>query len=122
MAAGGVGGAADDGDDAVGEGVGAVELVRREQHRRSRRHRPADERVDEVATGLVEARVRLVEQPQLRPARDEAGQRGPPPLSGGQGGDPQVGEAAVEPAGPEGRRDVVGRGARGPAPEAHVVA
>ena len=93
-----VGGAAGERDDAVGQGLGPVELVGGQEHRGPRGHRPADEAVEEVAAFLVEAGVGLVEQPQLGAAGQEAGQRRAAALPGRQAGHDQVGQPAVEPA------------------------
>src|SRR5687767_1938647 len=74
----------------AGDGRGAVELVRREEHGRPLRGRLADEVVDEVTPGGVDAGVGLVEQPELGRPRHEHGQGGAAPLAGGEPGDDDV--------------------------------
>ena len=65
-------------------GIGAVGLVAGNEHGDAGRRGLTDDRVEVVATGGVEAGVRLVEQPQLGAADHEAGERGAPLLAGGQ--------------------------------------
>ena len=80
----------------VATAAGPVELVRGEQHRGPGGHGVAHERVDEVAAGLVERGVGLVEQPELGAPGDQHGQRGPPALAGRERGDRHVGQPTVE--------------------------
>jgi hypothetical protein len=82
---------------------------------------PGDELVDDVPAGLVDAGVGLVEQPQLGPSSDEAGERRPAPLPGRQAGDGDAGEAAVEPESGHGGIRVGRAGAGRLRPEPHVV-
>src|SRR4051794_9421473 len=65
---GGLDGAAGDGDGAARDGLGPVELVAGDEHGGTRRRGSAEQVVDHIAAGLVEARVGLVEQPEPGPA------------------------------------------------------
>ncbi len=84
-------------DDPVGQRLGAVDLVRGEDHRGAGRDGVADEAVEAVAPGGVEAGVGLVEQPELGAAGQQAGQRGAAALAGRQLRDGHVGQATVSP-------------------------
>src|SRR5690606_18620246 len=84
-------------------------------------HRLPDEAVDLVTCRVVETRVRLVEQPELRAAGEEARERRPATLAGGQPADRNVAEAPVEPEQPEGRLDVRPPRPGGAPPEPHVL-
>ena len=79
--------------------------------------RAVDQVVEQVAALVVEPGVGLVEQPQLGPAGQQAGQRGPSPLTGRQAGHRQAGQAPAEPARVEGGVDVLRRGAPAARPQ-----
>ena len=82
--------AGDDLDDSIGEGAGALTLVAGDDHGRARGDRLAEQGVELVAAVGVESGVRLVEQPQLGAAGDQAGQRGAPGLAGRELADQHV--------------------------------
>src|SRR5690606_36511093 len=115
----GAGGPAGQGDDPVGQRLGPLQVVGGEEHGGTGVDGALHEVVEQLAPVVVQPGVGLVEQPQLGPAGDEAGQGGAAPLPGGQGGHRDVAQAAVEPAAGEGGGDVGGVGAGGTAPEAH---
>ena len=104
-----------------GEGRGPVELVAGEDDRRAPMGCVGDELVDEVATVGVQAGVGLVEQPQLRPAGNQAGERGAAALSGRQTADGDVAEPPVEAEPRKGRFGLFDREARGSHGEADVL-
>lgn len=62
----------------------AVGLMGHEDHRGAGRDCFADEVVELVAPGSIEARMRLVEQPQLRAPRHDGSERCPPSLAGAE--------------------------------------
>ena len=68
----------------------------RDQDRRASRRRAAHEVVDEVAASRVEARVRLVEQPELRTARHQDREGGPPALTRREPSDRHPRETATQ--------------------------
>ena len=74
--------AAGDGDRPMGDRSRPVELVGGEQHRRAGGDGLGDQPVDELTSGLIEAGVGLVEQPQLGPAGHHGGERGAASLAG----------------------------------------
>ena len=106
---------------AGGDGAGPGEVVAGQQDRPSPRRGVAHQLVDEVAAFRVEPGVRLVEQPQLGVAGDEARQRAPAPLPGAQTADRHVAEAPVEAHPLEGGLDRTRRAAPGAYGEADVV-
>src|SRR5579875_3257993 len=69
-------------DDTIRQRDRALVLVRAEQDRAATSSGVEHQAVKEVARLLVEAGMRLVEQPQLRVARNEDGKRRAPPLPG----------------------------------------
>ena len=84
-------------------------------------HGLAEQRVELVAAVGVEPGVGLVEQPQLGPAGDQAGERGAPLLAGRE---PRTGTSRSRPATPSrsiAAGDLVVGGADGRAPEADVL-
>ena len=87
-----------------------------------RRRGLAQHGVELVASGGVEPGVRLVEQPQLGAAGDEAGEGGAPLLAGGQPAHRDAGEPAGETEPFERRVDLGRRGADRRAPERDVLA
>src|SRR3954451_20567077 len=78
--------AADDGELAAGDGAGPLELVGREDDGAAAGRRLPHEVVDQVAPGGVEPGVGFVEEPELRAAGDEDGQRGAAALPGREPG------------------------------------
>ena len=78
---------AGDHGDAVGEVLGLVHVVRGEQDRRAELAQARDQLPGLAARGRVEARGRLVEEDQLRVARDAEGEVQAPALAAGQRGD-----------------------------------
>ena len=80
-----------------------------------------DQAVEDVPSGLVEPGVGLVEQPQLRAAGDEAGDRRAAALPGRQPADGDAGEPAVEVEVGHRRSPSSEASTRGPRPEAKVV-
>ena len=113
--------AADQRDRAARERHGPVELVRRDQDRGAGGGGSAHEVVDEVAAGRVEARVGLVEQPELGAAGDEDREGGAPALTGRQPGDGHLREAAVEAELLDRLLGICGTSTRRAGPEPHVV-
>ena len=81
----------------------------------------ADEVVDQVAAGRVEAGVGLVEQPQLRAAGDEDREGGAAALPGRQPGDGDLARRPLRPSCSIASSAICGTSARGAGPEAHVV-
>src|SRR6185503_17195299 len=75
---------AGDGDRARRQPTGALELVAGDDDGAAALSGGAHLGVEHVATGGVETGVRLVEEPQLRIACEEDGERGAPPLAGRQ--------------------------------------
>ena len=88
--------AVDDGD-LVGELVGLLEVLRRQQERRALPHLVADDVPHAQAAARVEAGGRLVEEQQLRAADERAGEVEPPPHAAGvRLGDPVGGVLQAE--------------------------
>ena len=81
----------------------------------------AEQVVDEVAPGGVEAGVGLVEQPELGAPRHQGGQGGAAPLPGRQAVHRDAGEASGQAEALEGDVDLLGAGPGRAAPEAHVL-
>jgi hypothetical protein len=104
----------------VGERLGPVQLVGRQHHGGALGHRLAHQPVEQVAGVVVQARVGLVQQPQLRPAGQQAGERTAAALAGRQPGHGHVPQPPVEAHQAERGLDVVLGRPAGPAPEADV--
>ena len=96
-----------DDDDAVGEVLGLVEVVGREQDRGAQRAQALDELPGPASGRGVEARGGLVEEEQLGVADDAEGEVEPPALPAGEGPHPGVG-LLVQP----GEGEHLGDGAR----------
>ncbi len=96
-----------DDHDAVGEVLGLVEVVGREQDRGTQRAQALDELPGPAPGRGVEARGGLVEEEQLGVADDAEGKVEPPPLPAGEGPHPGVG-LLVQP----GEGEHLGDGAR----------
>src|SRR5438270_2224908 len=109
-------------DDARRKGACPVELVGRNQHRRSRACRVGDQLVETLTAVGVEPGVGLVEQPEIGRPQEEGGHGNPSALPGGQPERLHARQAAGE---PEPRQRVVdgnrAGGAGGPGDEAQVV-
>jgi hypothetical protein len=78
------------------DGGRALELVGGEQDGATGRPGPGEELVEKVTAVLVESRMRLVQQPKPRSARDEHGERGAALLSGGAPADGDRRETTCE--------------------------
>ena len=105
---------------AVGDRCGPVQLVRREQHRRTCGGGVGDEAVDQVPPGLVQPGVGLVEEPELGPTGQEDGERGAAPLPCGQAADLDGAQPVAQAHAGQGGLHVGGAAAGGPGPEPHV--
>src|SRR5690606_8513168 len=77
--------------------------------------------VDDVPPLAVQPRVRLVEEPQLRPAADHRCERRATPLPRREGVHGEVPEPAGHPEALQRRPALLDRRARGPRPERHVL-
>src|SRR5436190_4247042 len=108
-------------DGPVAKGAGPVELVRGDQDGRPRGDRVAHHAVEQIAVLGVDPGMRFVEQPQTGGAGQQAGQRGPAPLSGRQAADGDIPQPAVESQPLETRGNATRVAGRGPHREAHVV-
>ena len=101
--------------------TGPLQVVGGEQHRRPEPDGVADQVVDQVTAGRVEAAVWLVEEPQPGPATDHDRKRGPAALAGRQVRDPDRAEAAPELEAVEDRFDGLGVDPVGLGPEVDVL-
>ncbi len=105
----------------MGQGLGPVEVVGGEDHRGAGGDRLAQQAVEQVPTSRIEPGVRLVEQPELRPARRHHGQRRAAALAGRQAVDGHVGQSPGHAEALHGEGDLGVGGADRAAPEANVL-
>ena len=107
-------------DDAIGEGTCALALVAGDDHSCSGSDRLSQQRVELVTALGIEPRMRLVEQPQLGAASDEASERGAPGLTGGELSDEHVLQATVDAEPLHRRRHLLVGRIDGRAPELNI--